>query len=140
MRRRRGSSIDKGSLSEAVDRLSRATGAPSSPLSGWLLAASLVALWGVLRLVVIKDMTIPLTYVLPLLVCVWTRSRRMLVAMAVIFAVMAFVEMLVLMPATAHNLVGFVAIMVNILVGVLVVHAIMRLRERLEGRGQVAGG
>ena len=115
-----------------MGRLSQATGARSSPLPGWLLAASLVALWGVLRLVVFKDQAIPLTYVLPLLVCVWTGSRRMLVAMAVIFAVMAFVEMLVLMPATSHQLVGFVATMVNIVVGALVVHAIMRLRERLE--------
>ena len=53
--------------------------------------------------------------------------------MAVIFAVMAFTETLVLMPATSHNFVGFVAIMVNIVVGALVVHAIMRLRERFEG-------
>ena len=121
------------SLSEAVDRLSRATVARSSPLPGWLLAASLVALWGVLRLVVFKGQTIPLTYVLPLLVCVWTRSRRMLVAMAAIFAVMAFTETLVFGPAIPDNLLRFVATMVNIAVGALVVYAIMRLRERLEG-------
>ena len=99
---------------------------------GWLAAAALVASWGVVRFAVFSEQVLPLTFVLPLLVCVWTRSRVMLLAMAATFAGMASVKMLVVLSPTDEVLWSYAATMVNIATGAAVVLLIMHLRERLE--------
>ena len=57
-----------------------------SPVVGWSAAVAVSALWAVLRLVVFHDFIFPLTYALPLLLCVWTRDKVMLWTMAAAFA------------------------------------------------------
>lgn len=44
---------------------------------GWLLALGLVVLWGFIRLGIFAGQAFPLAFVIPLLLGVWTLSRRM---------------------------------------------------------------
>jgi PAS domain S-box-containing protein len=105
---------------------------------GWFLAVALVILWGFLRLVVFSGQFFPLTFMLPLLLCVWTRSRIMLWSMAAVFTVMAAVKSLIMLPGaheafSSHD--GWIAFLGNVLsiaAGVLLVHLIILLRGRLE--------
>jgi hypothetical protein len=52
----------------------------------------LVALWGYLRLSLFSETLLPLTYVLPLLVAVWTRRRWHVLAMAGAFITFTVVK------------------------------------------------
>src|SRR5262245_33228720 len=56
------------------------------------VAALLTALWGYMRLVLFAHSFLPLTYVLPLLVCVWTRRAWHLWTMAGTFIVFTVVN------------------------------------------------
>ncbi len=107
------------------------------PAVAWAIAAVLVAAWGVLRLAVFQSFILPLTYALPLLVCVWTRSRRMLWTMAGFFVAMHVVKQAVLLSPGALTreaaVWSFAATLFNILVAALAVELIIRLRVRLEG-------
>jgi len=100
------------------------------------LCAGVVLAWGVLRLAVFHDVVMPLTYALPLLICVWSRDRRQIWGMAAIFAVMAVVKMFWILPEhalpTFQDWAVLAAQWVNIAVAGGVVHAIINLRDWLE--------
>jgi signal transduction histidine kinase len=103
---------------------------------GILLAAFLVVTWGYIRLVLFDSSLLPLTYVLPLLIGVWTRDRPVLWAMAATFVLFNTIEMFWMLPAYAYadaerwGMWG--STLVNIGAGAGVVHGIIALRERLE--------
>lgn len=92
--------------------------------------------WGSLRLFVFDGTVFPLTFVLPLLVAVWTRRHWQLWSMAVVFLAMAFAKAFWVLPnhVIAGEVTFFVAMVINILVGATVVHLIIDLRARLEER------
>jgi PAS domain S-box-containing protein len=109
--------------------------APPSPLLGWSLAVALVAVWSIIRLVIFDEQIFPLSFVLALMVCVWTRDRVMLWSMAGVFTVVAAWKMLIVMPDVLSTRVAvetFAATLVNILVGAALIHLVIALRERLE--------
>ncbi len=62
---------------------------PSSLFVSTGVVLLLALVWGFLRLYLFREVLFPLTFVLPLLVCVWTRRRWQLWAMAFIFCAMA---------------------------------------------------
>jgi signal transduction histidine kinase/CheY-like chemotaxis protein len=106
---------------------------PSTVVSS-LACAALIVLWGMLRLVVATEYLLPLTYVLPLLICIWTRRLWQLWLCAGAFAILATVKMFWLYDAvslTQRNI-AYISTLVNILVGGLAIHLIIHLRSRLE--------
>jgi signal transduction histidine kinase len=111
------------------------TARPSRSL-GLAVSAALVVVWLALRLWVFETTPFPLTYVLPLLVCVWTRDRIALWTMAAIFAVAHLLKVFVIMPVGSlpdgELWASIVATEANILVGAAAVQVIVNLRERLE--------
>ena len=109
---------------------------PPSRTVSFAVSAALVALWAFVRLVVFDTMMFPLTYVLPLFVCVWTRDRLALWGMAASFVLLHLLKLswllsdqLLYMPEARANL---TATTVNVVVGAVAVHFIIRLRLRLE--------
>lgn len=108
------------------------------PSAGWTTAVvALVTLaWGALRLAVSREDFFPITFVLPLLVCVWTRRAWQLWAMAAAFLAMLLAKVVWILPPGAlhapHLAFGFAAAVFNVLVGAIVVHLILRLRDRLD--------
>lgn len=110
--------------------------------ASWAAALILAAAWGGVRLVIFQDFVFPLTYVLPLLICVWTRSRPMLWTMAAAFVAMHSVSQFVILPPGALTREAarwtYVATIVNIVVAAAIVEVILALRSRLERAVQVA--
>jgi len=102
-----------------------------------VVSAALVLAWGAIRLLVFDTIIFPLTYALPLLVCVWTRDRVALWSMAAIFVVFHAVKLFWLLPPGVLSFeelrANFGATMANIGVGAVAVHLILALRNRLEG-------
>jgi signal transduction histidine kinase/ActR/RegA family two-component response regulator len=100
------------------------------------VSAVLVAIWGTLRLVVFSTVIFPLAYVLPLLVCVWTRDRLALLGMAGIFSVFHTLKVFWILPEGALGpdavWAFYTATLVNIAVATAVILGIIVLRERLE--------
>lgn len=97
----------------------------------------LAAVWGYVRLVLFLEIQLPLTFVLPLLVCVWTRRTWQLWAMAAVFSAMAVFKFAWGPYAATHpgeDVAVLVVTLTNIVLGAVVVHAIMALRERLDRR------
>lgn len=109
-----------------------------SPTRGVGLAVSgaLVVLWAFVRLVMFDTLVFPLTYVLPLLVCIWTRDRIALWVMAGMFGGLHLAKLFLILPDQAltseETWANLIATFTNIGVGALAVHAIIRLRLRLE--------
>ena len=101
------------------------------------LSAALAVVWVALRAVVFGDFLFPLTYVLPLLVCVWSRDRAVLWGMAAFFLIAhSATQGRTLGAAASTSLVAwatYAATVTNILVAALVIQAILGLRDRLEG-------
>lgn len=101
-----------------------------------LVITAVSALWCFIRLFLFQEQVAPLTFVLPLLICVWTGRRWQLWLMAVVFAAAAAVKSLWILPADAlpgqgeHTLLA--TTLFNIIVGAFVVQAIMKMRENLE--------
>ena len=100
------------------------------------VAAALVVVWGVLRLGIAKTSVLPLTYALPLLVCIWTRDAIALWAMAAVFAAFHTIKVFGLLPAGALSEAERWAVhgttLVNIAAAGVAVHLVIRLRTRLE--------
>jgi two-component system CheB/CheR fusion protein len=92
--------------------------------------------WILLRLLVFQTFVFPLTYAVPLLLCVWTRDTLMLWTMAALFAVLHTAQQWWILPREAlpewADWATYAATLFNIAVAALVVHAIIVLRERLE--------
>ena len=118
-------------LDDALVRLPR-----PRPAVAWTAALAVVTVWGILRLVVFQSFNFPLTYALPLLLCVWTRSGRMLWAMAGTFVANHTLRQFVFLSPAVADAPGafwsYLATLANILVAALVVEAIIALRRRLE--------
>src|SRR5688572_16590621 len=60
-----------------------------SPVASTAIVVVLTALWGLVRLFVFHDTMMPLTFVVPMLVCVWTRRPWQLWLMVAAFLAMA---------------------------------------------------
>jgi len=106
--------------------------APPVALSSIVLLM-VVIVWGYLRLVVFRDIVFPLTFVLPLLLCVWSRRVWQLYTMAVIFTVFAAIKSFwILTDTPGHTF--FWATMLNISAGTVMTVLILKLRARLEFR------
>ena len=98
---------------------------------------TLVILWGALRLAIFGEVVFPLSYVLPLLVCIWTRDKWALWMMAAVFAAMAAVKQWwILPPKTFPEHVDWafvVATLLDLLIGAGVIHLLIVLTHRLRG-------
>ncbi len=105
-----------------------------------LCVAILVALWALVRMAIFGEHQVPLTYVLPLLVCVWTRRRWQLVAMVVAFLAMTGIKYQWILPAAAREAEGAHVILgmtlFNIIAGAVVIELILRLRDALDARAE----
>lgn len=104
-----------------------------------MAVAALTGLWAYVRIWVFQESAVPLTFVLPLLICVWTRRPWQLWLMAGIFIGCAAVKVYLLLPADAFGgegarLTYFVTTLFNITVGSLVVRAIITMRSKLDER------
>jgi signal transduction histidine kinase len=101
------------------------------------VSAALVVLWGFARLAAFETSVLPLTYALPLLVCVWTRDRLALWTMAAIFAGFHTLKLFWLMPPgslpDAELWTNYGATLVNVSVAAMAVQLVIGLRQRLEG-------
>jgi PAS domain S-box-containing protein len=107
--------------------------------SKWVSLASsagLVVVWELLQLVAFKDLVFPLTYALPLLICIWTRDKRTLWGMAGVFAALATFKQWWILPDQAlpefARWVDYCANLIEISLGVGVAHLFIALWERLE--------
>lgn len=108
------------------------------PAVGWVICGLAVAAWGLIKLVAFGDTLLPLTYVLPLLICVWTKDRRMLGFMVGAFLVLATVQIWLLMPENAlpfgRRAAAYFTTLLNLAVGAAIVNAVIGLRGNLERR------
>ena len=103
---------------------------------GWTVSGLLVLLWGAIRLVEFPVFVLPLSYALPLLVCVWTRNKRALWLMAFAFGIFAtdkafWILRMSVLPSF-ENWAMYFATLGNIMVAAVVVHLIISLRDRME--------
>lgn len=89
-----------------------------------------------LRLRVFGEMTITLTYGLPLLMCLWYPDRRLLWSMAAAFMAMSGWKAFALLPEEPHDSTALLWTMqaINILVMALAVHMIVNLVEQLRAQ------
>lgn len=112
-----------------------------SLLTSTAVVTLLALVWGYLRLSFFDEILMPLTFVLPLLVCVWTRRLWQLWTMAALFAFKALAKVWWVMPAsglTRHQELAYAgSTLINILAGALAVHAILALRDHLDRRNGI---
>jgi signal transduction histidine kinase len=108
---------------------------PSRAVSA-AVSIALVVVWAIVRLAVLNTTMFPLTYALPLLVCVWTRDRVALWSMAAVFVVLHAVKLFWIIPPGTFSSVelwtNYGATLTNVSVGAVAVHLIINLRGRLE--------
>lgn len=102
--------------------------------AAWLVSAAVTVTWGYLRLVVFSDSHVPIAYVLPLLVSLWTRDRQTLWAMAAAFGTFHTLKVFWILPAGAveNSWAIYGSTLVNIIVGSAVIHTVINLRDRLD--------
>ncbi|QJE98163.1 hybrid sensor histidine kinase/response regulator [Luteolibacter luteus] len=98
----------------------------------------LIAFFAYMRLVVFHDRVFPLSSSLPLLLCLWSRSLRLLYGMAVLLSIITLLKVYVVLPegtyTREYELVTLVSQMTNIWVVVLVLHGLLVARAKLERR------
>lgn len=118
---------------------------PAAPLWAWLLLCGvLVAAMGYLRLGLFPDRMVPLTYGLPLLVCLWNRDLRLLYGMATAFSLMACYK-LIRHPGGAaagdlwYDWLATGMMLVNIWTVAGVVHALIVALGRVERKNEELG-
>jgi signal transduction histidine kinase len=113
----------------------RVSSAPSRAVS-LSVSAALVIVWVFVRLVVFDTTMFPLTYLLPLLVCIWSRDRFALWGMAGIFAALHLTKLFLILPDDALTFSELwsnaTATLANIVIGAFAIDAVIRLRSRLE--------
>lgn len=114
--------------------------APSTAVAlGVLLAVC--SLWAIVRLWVFRDSVAPITFVLPMLLVIWTRRRWHLAAMMLLFVALAVVKIFHLLPLTIvdqqERAILFGVTLFNIGMGGIVIHYILRMRERLEEQNRL---
>lgn len=115
----------------------RPSGKPSGAVSILLfVAATALMLW--LKLWVFPERYIALGYVLPLLICLWHRDRRLLWAMAAAFGAMSGFKVFLLRPGlnpSEHfEVLQWCMQLANILVVTATIHMVLNLTERLRAR------
>lgn len=117
-----------------------ATWRPRPLVSLGLFAVSLAGM-GYLRLHLYPDRFITITYALPLLICLWYPSKRLLWAMAAGFIMMAAYKAFFLLPEyqlfAESNLLHWSMQLVNILAVATTVHVVLVILDRLR-RANVA--
>jgi signal transduction histidine kinase/ActR/RegA family two-component response regulator len=103
-------------------------------------ALAVSVLWIVLRLALFRQTVLPLTFVLPLMLCVWTRRSWQLWGMAALFLVVSTLTFSRLIPVDAldeqQNWTAYAATAFNILAGAFLIQAILKLRDHLEARNE----
>lgn len=108
---------------------------PSHVFSTAVVVALMVA-WGYVRLFLFKDSILPLTFVLPLMICIWTRRSWHLAMMGGVFTVMAIAKTFYLLPAGAlsntEDWTLFGTTIFNIVMGMFIVNWVMNYRDRIE--------
>jgi signal transduction histidine kinase/ActR/RegA family two-component response regulator len=101
------------------------------------LVASLVIAWGYVRILAFHGILLPLTFVVPMLVCVWTRRAWQLWAMAAMFTVMTTWKVSGI-PDEAPGGFEFPAYigagLFNIVAGAVAIQLILLLRNQLDER------
>lgn len=106
-----------------------------SLLSGTTVVVLLTAIWAYLRLVVFSETALPLTFVIPMLVCVWTCRPWHVWSMAMVFAAGVILKFHWLLPAgalTPHDrTIFFGTSLFNVLAGAIVIHVMIGFRLRL---------
>lgn len=109
---------------------------PSLLLSTTIVAVLAIA-WGYARLFAFRETLLPITFVVPMLVCVWTRRRWQLWATVGIFAAMAVIKVENL-PAGAMTPAEtwwyLAATLFNVSAGAVAILLILMLRDRLDDR------
>jgi signal transduction histidine kinase len=108
----------------------------------WILSIAIfvaaIALMAYLRLYVFSSHVIPLTYGLPLLVCLWHRDVRLLWAMVITFLGMAAYKIFAILPSPGfgelERWMRFSMQSANILVIGGAVHAVLHLTDRLRAK------
>ncbi len=107
-----------------------------APALAWTACVVVVVATGFLRLVVFHHIIMPLSYAVPLLLCVWTRDKRMLWGMAALFAVFATLKIFWIMPEDAltpfQDWAAYLSQIINVAIAAAVIHAIINLRASLE--------
>ena len=105
-----------------------------------LVCVLAVAFFAWMRLFVFPDRIFPLSVVLPLLLCLWTRSKGLLHAMALILSAVTGLKILVILPEGVfpvdHKWFWLVSELANIWVVTIVVHRFLSVRERLDEKRQ----
>jgi len=118
-----------------MDDIWPATRPPSRAVSIGVSAA-LVVLWGAIRLVLVETVMFPLTYAIPLLVCIWTRDRVALWSMAVIFIGFHTAKLFWFLPAGTLSgpelWANYLATVSNVSVAAVAIRGVIGLREGLE--------
>jgi signal transduction histidine kinase/response regulator RpfG family c-di-GMP phosphodiesterase len=108
---------------------------PSTVLTSMVIVV-LAGVWVGARVLDFPARAWPLTYVLPLLACVWTRRRWQLWGMAFTFVAMAFVDAMRPVPHdTIFVITGwrlFATTFTNVVIGAIAVGMIMKFRDDLE--------
>jgi len=99
------------------------------------LTAALIVLWAVIQLAVFELEIFPLTYVLPMLICVWTRDRLALWLMAGVFLAISSLKLFLILSANSlpvfEDWISYTATVLNILGGAVAIHVVIALRERV---------
>lgn len=106
---------------------------PSLALSTVVVTA-LAVTWAAIRIFLFRETVFPLTFVLPLLACVWTGRRWQLWSMAGFFCAMAMAKVFWILPGMFNGNGGvyLAGTLVNVLVGAMAVQMILSMREGLE--------
>lgn len=108
---------------------------PSTGVS-WTTGIVLFIVWALIRLVYFDQIFFPLTYILPLMICIWTRRKKLLWTMAFAFAFLSTLEFALVMPASAlpegRLLYALSSTIINIVAGAATVHLVILLLNYLE--------
>lgn len=98
----------------------------------------IITFFAYMRLVVFHDRVFPLSSSLPLLLCIWSRSLRLLYGMAVALSIITLLKVFVILPAGTYTreyeMVTLLSQMTNIWLVALVVHGLLGARAKLERR------
>ncbi len=102
-----------------------------SGAAAWAMTIGIIVAWGLIRLVISNEVFFPLTYVLPLLFCIWTRRKALLWTTAGIFVAMAVFELYLILPGQ-RVLYIMASTMITLLAGAVMAHLVILLLDSLE--------
>jgi len=112
---------------------------PSALVTTGAVAATIL-LWGALRLWFFSVSLLPLTFVLPLMLCVWTRRRWQLWGMVAMFTLMIGAKIYgipsMVPAADQKDAATLLSIWYNIVLGAAAVHGILVLRDRVDATNE----